>query len=32
MALDFSSVALESTEAKGGYGIGLQIGQQFNSR
>ncbi|ANF61934.1 peptidylprolyl isomerase [[Haemophilus] ducreyi] len=29
MALDFSSVALESTEAKGGYGIGLQIGQQL---
>lgn len=29
MALDFNSVALESVEAKGGYGIGLQIGQQL---
>lgn len=29
MALDFNAVALESTEAKGGYGIGLQIGQQL---
>jgi len=31
MALDFNSVALDSTEAKGGYGIGLQIGQQLLS-
>lgn len=31
MALDFNSVALESVEAKGGYGIGLQIGQQLLS-
>ena len=29
MALDFNSVALDSVEAKGGYGIGLQIGQQL---
>ena len=29
MALDFNAVALESVEAKGGYGIGLQIGQQL---
>lgn len=29
MALDFNSVALESIEQKGGYGIGLQIGQQL---
>ncbi|QLD34024.1 FKBP-type peptidyl-prolyl cis-trans isomerase [Mannheimia varigena] len=29
MALDFNSVALDSAEAKGGYGIGLQIGQQL---
>ena len=29
MALDFNSVALESVESKGGYGIGLQIGQQI---
>ncbi|WP_018651496.1 FKBP-type peptidyl-prolyl cis-trans isomerase [Actinobacillus capsulatus] len=29
MALDFNAVTLESTEAKGGYGIGLQIGQQL---
>lgn len=29
MALDFNAVALESLEAKGGYGIGLQIGQQL---
>ncbi|WGE31772.1 FKBP-type peptidyl-prolyl cis-trans isomerase [Actinobacillus genomosp. 2] len=31
MALDFNSVTLDSTEAKGGYGIGLQIGQQLLS-
>lgn len=31
MALDFNSVKLESVEAKGGYGIGLQIGQQLVS-
>lgn len=31
MALDFNAVALETTEAKGGYGIGLQIGQQLLS-
>lgn len=31
MALDFNTVALETTEAKGGYGIGLQIGQQLLS-
>ncbi|WP_346556867.1 FKBP-type peptidyl-prolyl cis-trans isomerase [Mannheimia haemolytica] len=29
MALDFNSVGLDSVEAKGGYGIGLQIGQQL---
>lgn len=29
MALDFNAVALDSVEAKGGYGIGLQIGQQL---
>lgn len=29
MALDFNSVILESIEQKGGYGIGLQIGQQL---
>ncbi|OOR98350.1 peptidylprolyl isomerase [Haemophilus paracuniculus] len=29
MALDFNAVALESVEAQGGYGIGLQIGQQL---
>lgn len=29
MALDFNSVALDSVESKGGYGIGLQIGQQI---
>ena len=29
MALDFYAVALDSVEAKGGYGIGLQIGQQL---
>lgn len=29
MALDFNVVALDSVEAKGGYGIGLQIGQQL---
>ncbi|QIM67574.1 peptidylprolyl isomerase [Mannheimia granulomatis] len=29
MALDFNSVALDSVETKGGYGIGLQIGQQL---
>lgn len=31
MALDFNSVALDSLESKGGYGIGLQIGQQLLS-
>lgn len=31
MALDFNAVALDSVEAKGGYGIGLQIGQQLAS-
>lgn len=31
MALDFNAVALETTEAKSGYGIGLQIGQQLLS-
>ncbi|UKH25344.1 peptidylprolyl isomerase [Actinobacillus pleuropneumoniae] len=31
MALDFNAVALETMEAKGGYGIGLQIGQQLLS-
>lgn len=31
MALDFNSVALDSVETKGGYGIGLQIGQQLLS-
>lgn len=31
MALDFNAVSLESVEAKGGYGIGLQIGQQLAS-
>ncbi|ABY70289.1 FKBP-type peptidyl-prolyl cis-trans isomerase 1 [Actinobacillus pleuropneumoniae serovar 3 str. JL03] len=31
MALDFNAVALETTEAKGGYGIGLQIRQQLLS-
>ena len=30
MALDFNAVALDSVEAKGGYGIGLQIGQQLS--
>ena len=29
MALDFNAGALDSVEAKGGYGIGLQIGQQL---
>lgn len=29
MALNLESVALDSIEAKGGYGIGLQIGQQL---
>ncbi len=29
MALDFNSVKFDSVEAKGGYGIGLQIGQQL---
>lgn len=29
MALNLDAVALESVEAKGGYGIGLQIGQQL---
>ena len=29
MALDFNSVSFDSIEAKGGYGIGLQIGQQL---
>lgn len=29
MALDFNAVALDSVEAKGGYGIGLQIAQQL---
>lgn len=29
MALNLDSVSLESLEAKGGYGIGLQIGQQL---
>ena len=29
MALDFNAVALDSVEAKGGYGLGLQIGQQL---
>lgn len=29
MALDFNSVALDTVEQKGGYGIGLQIGQQL---
>ena len=29
MALDFNAVALDSVEEKGGYGIGLQIGQQL---
>lgn len=29
MSLDLTSVALDSVEAKGGYGIGLQIGQQL---
>ena len=29
MALDFNAVALDSVEAKGGYGMGLQIGQQL---
>ena len=29
MTLDFNAVALDSVEAKGGYGIGLQIGQQL---
>ena len=32
MALDFNAVALDSVEAKGGYGIGLQIGQQLAGR
>ncbi|MGX2956466.1 FKBP-type peptidyl-prolyl cis-trans isomerase [Ursidibacter arcticus] len=31
MSLNLDSVALESVEAKGGYGIGLQIGQQLLS-
>ncbi len=31
MVLDFNSVKLESVEAKGSYGIGLQIGQQLVS-
>ena len=31
MALDFNSVSFDSIEAKGGYGIGLQIGQQLLS-
>lgn len=31
MALDFNSVSFDSVEAKGGYGIGLQIGQQLLS-
>lgn len=29
MTLDFNAVALDSVEAKGSYGIGLQIGQQL---
>ncbi|QIW15171.1 peptidylprolyl isomerase [Pasteurellaceae bacterium RH1A] len=29
MTVNFDAIALESTEAKGGYGIGLQIGQQL---
>ncbi len=29
MSLNFDSVKLETTEEKGGYGIGLQIGQQL---
>lgn len=29
MALNLDNIALESIEAKGGYGIGLQIGQQL---